>query len=69
MTIRKTVSMDLNPKTSNQIDELIAIANEGNFKISKIGLFRTGLSIIYEQVMNSENKSMELNNLVMQYDK
>lgn len=69
MSLRKTVSMDLNPKTSNQLDELIAIANENNFKVSKIGLFRTGLSIVYEQVMKSENKSAKLNGLVIEYDK
>lgn len=69
MTFRNTVTMDIKEESTEQIKELLAIADENNLKIFKVALFRVGLTILYEEVMNSENKGDKLNELVMHYDK
>lgn len=69
MTFRNTVTMDIKEESTEQIKELLAIADENNLKIFKVALFRVGLTILYEEVMNSENKGNKLNELVMHYDK
>lgn len=69
MTVRNTVTMDIKEESTEQIKELLAIADENNLKIFKVALFRVGLTILYEEVMNSENKGDKLNELVMHYDK
>lgn len=68
MVLRETFNMDLNPKIASQLKELHDIGTENNFKIFKVALFRAGLTMLYEQVMDSENKGATLNNLVMRYD-
>lgn len=69
MTFRNTVTMDIKEESTEQIKELLAIADENNLKIFKVALFRVGLTILYNEVMKSENKGVRLNELVMQYDK
>lgn len=65
---RKTISLDIKEKTDNEINDLLAIANENNLKVYKVALIRTGLSMLHEKVMKSENKGQTLNEMVLEYD-
>ena len=69
MTVRNTVTMDIKEDTTRQIVELLKIADDENLRVFKVQLFRVALTILYEKVMESENKGQTLNNLVIEYDK
>lgn len=65
---RKTISLDIKEKTDCEINDLLALAKENNLKVYKVALIRTGLSMLHEKVMKSENKGQTLNEMVLEYD-
>lgn len=69
VTIRNTMTLDVNEKVISQLNVLLDIAHEDNLKIYKVALFRAGLDILYNEVMSSENKGQTLNKVVLEHDK
>ena len=69
MTIRNTMTLDVNKKVTRHLNDLLDIADEDNLKIYKVALYRSGLDILYNEVMSNENKRQTLNRMVLEHDK